>query len=141
MSTMNANVKWQQRMTFIGTAGTGFTVPLGTIPEVGGDNDGFKPIELMLVALAGCTAMDVISILQKKRQDVKAFSVEVHAERAADHPKVFTHITLEYQLKGRNIDRNAVERAVQLSAEKYCAVQAMLGKVVPIEHKISLEEQ
>jgi putative redox protein len=137
---MNANVKWQQRMTFTGTADTGFAVPLGAIPEVGGDNDGFKAIELMLVSLAGCTAMDVISILQKKRQDVRSFDVNVHAERAEEHPRVFTHITLEYIVKGKNVDKIAVERAVQLSAEKYCAAQAMLGKVVPIEHVIVIEE-
>jgi len=140
MSKMNASVKWKQRMTFTGTADTGFTVPLGAIPEVGGDNDGFKAIELMLVSLAGCTAMDVISILQKKRQDVRAFDVHVHAERAEEHPRVFTHITVEYVVKGKNVDRTAVERAVQLSAEKYCAAQAMLGKVVPIEHTITVEE-
>ncbi|HSV85228.1 MAG TPA: OsmC family protein [Levilinea sp.] len=141
MSTMNASVTWQQRMTFTGTAGSGLTVPLGTTPDVGGDNDGFKPIELLLVSLAGCTAMDVISILQKKRQDVRAFNVQVHGERGEDHPKVFTLITVEYIVKGKNIDKTSVERAVQLSTEKYCAVQAMLGKDVPIEHKIVIEEE
>jgi putative redox protein len=137
---MNANVKWQQRMTFTGTADTGFSVPLGAIPAVGGDNDGFKPIELMLVSLAGCTAMDVISILQKKRQDVHAFDVRVQADRKEDHPKVFTHITLEFIITGKDIDEPSVRRAVDLSAEKYCAAQAMLSPVVPIEHKITIHE-
>jgi putative redox protein len=94
---------------------------------VGGDNDGFKPIELMLVSLAGCTAMDVISILQKKRLDVHEFDVRVQADRKEDHPKVFTHITLEFIITGKDIDEPSVRRAVDLSAEKYCAAQAMLG--------------
>jgi putative redox protein len=140
MSIMNANVQWHQRLTFTGTADTGFEVPMGAPPAVGGDSDGFKPIELMLVSLAGCTAMDVISILQKKRQDVHAFDVKVVADRAEEHPRVFKHITLEFILTGKDIDQASVERAVELSAEKYCAAQAMLSPVVPIEHVITIHE-
>jgi putative redox protein len=138
MSIMNANVKWHQRLTFTGTADTGFEVAMGAPPAVGGDSDGFKPIELMLVSLAGCTAMDVISILQKKRQDVHAFDVKVVADRAEEHPRVFKHITLEFILTGKDIDQASVQRAVELSAEKYCAAQAMLSPVVPIEHVITI---
>jgi putative redox protein len=140
MSIMNANVQWHQRLTFTGTADTGFEVAMGAPPAVGGDSDGFKPIELMLVSLAGCTAMDVISILQKKRQDVHAFDVKVVADRAEEHPRVFKHITLEFILTGKDIDQASVERAVELSAEKYCAAQAMLSPVVPIEHVITIHE-
>jgi putative redox protein len=140
MSIMNANVKWHQKLTFTGTADTGFEVAMGAPPAVGGDSDGFKPIELMLVSLAGCTAMDVISILQKKRQDVHAFDVKVVADRAEEHPRVFKHITLEFILTGKDIDQASVERAVELSAEKYCAAQAMLSPVVPIEHVITIHE-
>jgi putative redox protein len=140
MAIMKANVHWHERMSFTGTADTGFDVPLGAPPAVGGDSDGFKPIELMLVSLAGCTAMDVISILRKKRQDVRAFDVQVVANREEEHPRVFSHITLEFIVKGKNIDPESVQRAVNLSAEKYCAAQAMLAKVVPIEHKITIEE-
>jgi putative redox protein len=140
MSIMNANVQWHQRLTFTGTADTHFEVPMGAPPAVGGDSDGFKPIELMLVSLAGCTAMDVISILQKKRQDVHAFDVKVVADRAEEHPRVFKHITLEFILTGKDIDQASVERAVELSAEKYCAAQAMLSPVVPIEHVITIHE-
>jgi putative redox protein len=138
MSIMNAYVKWHQRLTFTGTADTGFEVAMGAPPAVGGDSDGFKPIELMLVSLAGCTAMDVISILQKKRQDVHAFDVKVVADRAEEHPRVFKHITLEFILTGKDIDQASVQRAVELSAEKYCAAQAMLSPVVPIEHVITI---
>jgi putative redox protein len=137
---MEAKVTWQGRMTFTGNADSGFPVQLGTDPAVGGDNDGTRPMELIAIGLAGCTAMDVISILQKKRQDVTGFEVRVHASRAEEHPKVFSHITLEYLIEGRNIDPAAVERAIQLSETKYCPAQAMLGKVVPIQLTYTIKE-
>ncbi len=137
---MEAQVHWRQRLSFTGTADSGFEVPLGSKPEVGGDNDGFRPTELVLIGLAGCTAMDVISILQKKRQEVTDFDVKTYADRETEHPKVFTHIIIEYIVTGRNIDPQAVERAVQLSREKYCTVNAMLSKSVSIEHKIVIKE-
>ena len=93
---MDAKVVWKGRMSFVGSAESGFSVPLGTDPGVGGDNDGLRPMELIAIGLAGCTAMDVISILQKKRQDVVSFETRVHAQRASEHPKVFTHVQVEY---------------------------------------------
>lgn len=137
---MDAKVVWKNRMSFEGTSDSGFTLPLGTTPAVGGDDDGFRPLELLAIGLAGCTAMDVISILTKKKQDVHSFDVQVHAERAEEHPKVFTHLTIEYILSGKNIDRNAVERAVDLSANKYCPAQAMFNKITPIDLVITLHE-
>lgn len=137
---MEAKVSWKGRMTFEGTSDSGFTVPLGTFPEVGGDNDGFRPLELFAVGLAGCTAMDVISILAKRRMDVKTFDVMVHAKRADEHPKVFTDIEIEYLLSGHDLNREWIERAVELSETKYCPAQAMLEKAVQIRHKISLVE-
>ena len=137
---MDAKVVWKNRMSFEGTSDSGFTVPLGTTPAVGGDDDGFRPLELLAIGLAGCTAMDVISILTKKKQDVHSFDVQVHAERAEEHPKVFTHLIIEYILSGKNIDRNAVERAVDLSANKYCPAQAMFNKITPIDLVITLHE-
>ena len=137
---MDAKVVWKNRMSFEGTSDSGFTVPLGTTPAVGGDDDGFRPLELLAIGLAGCTAMDVISILTKKKQDVHSFDVQVHAERAEEHPKVFTHLTIEYILSGKNIDRNAVERAVDLSANKYCPAQAMFNKITPIDLVITIHE-
>jgi putative redox protein len=131
---MDAKVTWQGRMTFTGQADSGFEIGLGADPSVGGDNDGIRPLELMAISLAGCTAMDVISILQKKRQDVTAFQTLVHADRAEDHPKVFTFVTVKYIIEGHNIDPVAVERAIELSATKYCPAQAMLEKAVKIEH-------
>ena len=113
---MNAKVNWKGKLSFTGTAGTGFDVPLGAHPKVGGDNDGFRPLELMAVSLAGCTAMDVISILQKKRQEVTDFRVEVDAEQTDQHPKVITDAVIEYHVTGQDIAEKAVVRAIELSA-------------------------
>ena len=137
---METKVTWKSRLSFDGVNISGFKVPLGTDPAVGGDNDGFRPMELIAIGLAGCTAMDTISILQKKRQDVTAFEVVVHTERAEEHPKVFTNITLEYLIEGHQVDPAAVERAIELSATKYCPAQAMLEKAAQIEHKYSIKE-
>ena len=137
---MEAKVTWKGSMSFTGTADSGFTIPLGTDPVVGGADDGFRPMELMAISLAGCTAMDVISVLQKKRQDVTGFEVKIHAERADEFPKVFTHITVEYNVTGHNVETAAVERSIELSATKYCPAQAMLAKAVAIEHKYTIAE-
>jgi putative redox protein len=131
---MDTYVIWKkQNLSFTGSAGEGYDVPLGAEPEVGGTNDGFEPLQLMGVSLAGCTAMDVISILRKKQQDITDFEVKMHAERAADFPKVFTHVTLRYEVTGHQVDEKAVIRSIELSATKYCPAQAMLAKVVPID--------
>jgi putative redox protein len=130
---MDTKVIWKNGMSFTGSAESGFEVPLGTDPELGGADDGFRPLELMGVSLAGCTAMDVISILKKKQQAVTGFEVKVHANRATEHPKVFTHVVITYQVTGSNVDEVAVLRAIDLSAKKYCPAQAMLAKVVPMD--------
>jgi putative redox protein len=137
---MNANVKWKSRLTFTGTADSGFEVPLGSYPEVGGDDDGFRPMELIAVGLAGCTAMDVISILQKKRQEVLDFQVKVDAERDVQHPKVFTEAVIEYHVAGKDISEEAVKRAMELSADSYCPAQAMLAKAFPMTLQYYLYE-
>jgi len=130
---MDAKVTWKGKMTFSGSADTGFELPLGAEPEVGGDNDGFRPIELFAIGLAGCTAMDVISILQKKRQEVSDFVVDVNAERANEHPKVFTRALVTYKITGEGVDEAAVRRAIDLSVTRYCPANAMLSQVMPIE--------
>jgi putative redox protein len=137
---MEAGLTWTGGMSFTGTADTGFSVPLGAAPDVGGDNDGFRPLELMAISLAGCTGMDVISILRKKRQDVTGFEVRIHADQQDEHPHVFTHVTVEYIVEGRGVDPNAVERSIELSAEKYCPAQAMLSGAVEIEHTYEIKE-
>lgn len=137
---MEAKVTWQENMAFSGTADSGFTVQLDAKKEVGGEGKGFIPMELMALSMAGCTAMDVISILRKKRQDVTNFEVRVDAPRAEQHPKVFTRATIEYLVTGRSVDEAAVIRAIQLTAESYCPAQAMLGKVIPIELRYQIFE-
>ena len=124
----------------MGTAGTGFDVPLGAGDAVGGDNDGFRPMELLAVGLAGCTAMDVISILRKKRLDVTDFEVKVNVDREDEHPKVFTGALIEYSVTGHDIDEKAVLRAIELSSTRYCPAQAMFGKLFPITLKYHIYE-
>ncbi len=135
---MEAKVNWKKGMSFEGVSDSGFSLNMGTTRDNGGDDDGFRPLELMLISLAGCTGMDVISILQKKRQEVSSFEIKVHAERSSEHPRIFTDVQVEYILGGNNLDPTAVERAVELSSTKYCPAQAMLGKAVPISTKITI---
>lgn len=137
---MQTSVTWKGRLSFNGQAESGFTLPLGTSPNVGGDNDGFRPMELMALSLAGCTAMDVISILMKKRQDVRGFQVNVTTEQASEHPKVFTQAVVEYHVSGHQIQEEAVIRAIELSATRYCPAQGMLKKVIPIILKYFIYE-
>jgi len=136
---VEAKVTWQKKMSFVGTGKFGLTVPIDTSIENGGDSSGFSPMELLLVGLAGCTAMDVISILEKKRQKVSRFEVRVNGERASEHPKVFTNIVVEYIVGGESIDRAAVDRAVELSETKYCSAMAIISKTAKIERKIVIE--
>lgn len=130
---MDAKVTWKERMTFSGTSDSGFELPLGTYPELGGDDDGFRPMELLAIGIAGCTAMDVISILQKKRQDVREFEVGVKAKRTSEHPKVFTQALITYTVTGQGVDEAAVLRAIELSVTRYCPANAMFSKVMPID--------
>ena len=136
---MGATVTWKGKMAFDGQASSGFHLPLDTSKEQGGEESGFRPMELLLVGLAGCTSMDVISILQKKQQYVTAFEVSVNGERATEHPRVFTHIVINYKVAGKNIDPAAVERAVELSETKYCSAINTLNKAAVIEHNITIE--
>ncbi len=129
---MEAKVNWQGKMSFTGSAESGFEVPLGTSPAVGGDNDGFRPLELLAISLGSCTAMDVISILRKKRQDVTDFEVKVNTEHADSHPYVFTEAEIEYLITGHNINEKAVRRSIELSATRYCPAQNMLAKAFPM---------
>jgi putative redox protein len=138
---VDAKVTLDEGMALYGTADTGFTIKMDAHPSVGGDDDGFRPMELLLVGLGGCTAMDVISILRKKRQDVSGFEVQLHADRAKEHPHVFTEITIHYVIRGRGVDPKAVERAIELSATKYCSAQAMLTHSAKITNDYEIVEE
>lgn len=137
---MDAKVTWQSGLRFDGSAETGFTLPLGTDASVGSTNSGFRPMELLALGLAGCTGMDVISILQKKRQDVTSFEVKIHLTRQEQHPKIFTGALIEYFVSGRQLSEAALMRAIELSATLYCPAQAMFAEIMPIELKYSLFE-
>jgi putative redox protein len=137
---MEAKINWKGNLSFDGQADSGYSLPLGASSAVGGESDGFRPMELFAIGLAGCTGMDVISILSKKRQDVTDFEVQVHAERAEEHPKVFTRATIEYFVSGHGVKEDAVTRSIQLSAERYCPAQAMLGEIIPIALKYHIYE-
>ncbi len=137
---MDAKVTWKSELLFTGETGSGYQIPLGTAVDHGGDGSAASPMEVVLVALGGCTAMDVISILEKKQQKVSGFEVKVHGDRAETHPKVYTDITLEYIVTGTNLDPEAVNRAVELSETKYCSVNAMLKKTANITTKVTLKE-
>ena len=138
---MQAKVDWKGRMTFVGTSDSGFSVNLDTESSVGGENNGFRPLELMAISLAGCTSMDVISILTKKRQEVTDFEVRIDLDRAEEHPRVFTSARIDYLVTGKNVDEQAVVRAIQLSTERYCPAQAMLGKAFPMALRYQIFEK
>jgi putative redox protein len=137
---MDSIVQWHGRMSFTGHSESGFSVNLDSDPAVGGDNKGFRPLELMAISLGGCTAMDVISILNKMRQAVHDFQVKVHVERAEQHPRVFTSGIIEYHISGNSIDEESVIKAIRLSRDRYCPAQAMLLKVFPITLKYYIYE-
>jgi putative redox protein len=137
---MIANAKWNGRMSFTGVANSGFPVDMDTDVTFGGENSAIRPIELLALGLAGCTGMDVMSILQKKRQEVSSFEVKVDAARAKEHPKVFTGAVIRYVVSGKDIDASAVVRAIELSATKYCPAQIMFEKVFPIELRYEIHD-
>lgn len=127
-------------MQFTGAAGSGHTVVMDAAEEHDGHDAGFRPMELLLVGLAGCTGMDVISLLRKQRQQVSEYAVQVRGERATDHPMVFTSITVEHVVTGHHINRAALARAIELSETRYCGVGAMLGKSARLTHSYRIVE-
>jgi Predicted redox protein, regulator of disulfide bond formation len=137
---MRATVNWKQNMTFIGSADSGYSLQMDADASVGGDDSGVRPMELLALGLAGCTAMDVISILRKKRQDVTQFNVRVDAQRSKEHPKVFTHMIITYIVTGRSVDEIAVLRSIELTVTKYCPAQFMFAQVVPIDLQYEIYE-
>jgi putative redox protein len=129
---MNASVTWERGWNFTGTADRGFKLLLGEPNPAGVGEQAFSPMELLLVSLAGCTAIDVIALLEKMQQAVTAFQVRVDGQRAESHPRRFTKINLTYSLEGKGLDPAAVARAIELSQTKYCSATATLTRGVPI---------
>lgn len=130
---IESRVEFREGMAFRGTSSNGYAVPLDASPEAGGAGEGIRPIELLLLGLGGCTGMDVVEILRKKRQDVTGYEVRVRGVRRAAHPRIFTRITVEHMVRGHGVKPEAVRRAVELSATRYCSVSAMLGAAVAVE--------
>ena len=137
---MKAKIKWLDGRAFVGESGSGHAVVMDGAPESGGRNIGVRPMEMLLLGLGGCTAFDVVMILEKGREKITSCEVELEAGRADTEPKVFTHVKLIYKLKGKNLKPAAVDRAIKLSEEKYCSATAMFAKTARIEHEWSVEE-
>jgi putative redox protein len=137
---MKARVKWVEDFTFVGESGSGHALVMDGPPESGGRNLGVRPMELLLLGMGGCTAFDVVMILKKARQPVTDCVVELSGERAEVAPKVFTRIHVHFVVTGNGLVEKQVERAVKLSAEKYCSASIMLGKAAEITHDYEIVE-
>ncbi len=134
MATKKARIKWVDNLKFVGDAPSGHSILMDGPPEVGGDNAAIRPGELTLVALGGCTGIDIVTILKKMRVDFDSFEILVDAEPREQYPKSWQKIHIKYVLKGNNIDENKVRTAIELSEEKYCSVSAMLKPNAEITH-------
>lgn len=138
---MKARVQWLDGRAFVGESGSGHAVVMDGAPESGGRNIGVRPMEMLLLGLGGCTAFDIVMILERMRENVTGLDIALEGERAGEDPKVFTHVRLIYKITGRNLKPASVERAVNLSAEKYCSASAMFGKTATIEHRFEIIEE
>ncbi len=138
---MKAVVKWLDNMSFVGESESGHSVVMDGPPESGGRNLGVRPMEMVLLGMGGCTAFDVVLILQRQRQEITDCQVELVSERADEVPKVFTRIHVHYIVKGKNLDAKKVARAVDMTAEKYCSVSIMLAKTVAVTHDFEIIEE
>jgi putative redox protein len=123
---LNAKVTYTNGLQFVGEASSGHAIVMDGDTGVGGHNTGLRPMELLLVSLGGCTGMDVISIMKKKQQDVTGFEININGQKAENHPKKFTDITIEYIVKGRGISEEALKKSIDLSMNKYCSIKAAL---------------
>jgi putative redox protein len=137
---MKARVKWIENVCFMGESETGHAVVLDGAPEAGGRNLGMRPMEMLLIGMGACTSFDVVTILKKGRQPVTDCVAEIEAERADEVPKVFTRIHVHFVVTGRGLNPVQVERAVKLSAEKYCSASIMLGKSAEVTHDFEIVE-
>jgi len=137
---MKVRTKWVEGVSFVGESGSGHSIVIDGAPDSGGRNRGMRPMEVVLLGAAACTAFDLVTILKKARQPVADCAVEAAAERASDVPKVFTRIHLKYVVAGRGLDLARVEQAVKLSKDKYCSATQMLSKTAEITYEIELIE-
>lgn len=137
---MKARVKLLEGFVMVGESESGHAVVMDGPPEHGGRNLGIRPMELVLIGMGGCTQFDVLHILRKARQEVTGCTIELEAERAGEDPKVFTRIHVHYLVSGRQLNPQQVERAIRLSAEKYCSASIMLGATAKISHDYEIRD-
>ena len=137
---MNLSVNWVDGMLMVGKSHSGHSITMDGPIEIGGENLGVRPMEMLLLGVAGCTMIDVVTTLQKMRQDLSHCETRISAERANEHPKVFTDIHIQFIVKGKDLDSKKVGKAITLSAEKYCSASIMLGKTAKITHDFEVLE-
>ena len=137
---MNLSVNWVDGMLMVGKSHSGHSITMDGPIEIGGENLGVRPMEMLLLGVAGCTMIDVVTTLQKMRQDLSHCETRISAERANEHPKVFTDIHIQFIVKGKDLDSKKVDKAISLSAEKYCSASIMLGKTANITHDFEVTE-
>jgi len=137
---MKTRITWLEDMAYVAQSDSGHALVIDGPPELGGHNIGPRPMELLLMGMGGCTAIDVVNILRKARQELRGCELQIDAERADSDPKVFTTIQIHFILTGKNLGIKHVERAIHLSAEKYCSASIMLGKTAQITHTFELRE-
>ncbi len=137
---MKAVVRWEGGAAFSGETASGHVVRMDGPPDLGGRDSGPRPTELVLIGMGGCTSFDVVHILRKGRHEIRGCTAQIDAERAAEDPKVFVRIHIHFVVTGHNLGEAAVERAIRLSAEKYCSVSIMLEKTAEITHSFEIAE-
>ncbi|MGD2118742.1 MAG: OsmC family protein [Chromatiales bacterium] len=138
---MKARVKWVDGAMMVGESGSGHAIVMDGAPEYGGRDMGVRPMEMLLLGLGGCTEFDVVHILKRGRHQISSCEVEIEAERAPKDPKVFTRIHIHFKVAGPCLTHKVVERAIELSAEKFCSASIMLGKVAEVTHDFELLEE
>ncbi len=137
---MNTTVKWIDGMMMVGESASGHAIVMDGPENLGGNNLGVRPMEMLLLGMGGCTTVDVVSTLKKMREVVDDCRVEISAERADEHPKVFTKIHLHFVVSGNNLNEKKIAKAVSLSADKYCSASIMLGKMADVTHDFSIND-
>ena len=137
---MNISVKWIDGMLMVGKSDSGHAIVMDGPPEIGGENLGVRPMEMLLLGMAGCTMIDVVSTLKKMREDVVDCQTQVSADRTEEYPKVFTNIHVHFILRGKQLNPSKVDKAIKLSAEKYCSASIMIGKTAIITHDYEIIE-
>ena len=137
---MNISVKWIDGMLMVGKSDSGHAIVMDGPPEIGGENLGVRPMEMLLLGMASCTMIDVVTTLKKMREDVVDCQTQVSADRSEEYPKVFTNIHVHFVFRGKQLNPSKVDKAIKLSAEKYCSASIMIGKTAVITHDFEIIE-